>query len=330
MNQTRLQWRVGLFVFIGLVLLGGLLLEFSKGLTLFRPTYEILLRAESAGSLKVRAQVLMSGVQVGTVSDIRLAPSGKYVTLSLRIYSDYKIYKTATFAIEQSGFLGDEYVAIIPTKNEGETFQNGDIAHAEPPFNMLEMARSATGFVKRIDETAQRLNDTVVDVRHYLLNQETLTNLAVAAGNLRLASERAVILVNGIDALVTTNTPALAGTGTNLAMFSRQLIGFAGSLNALMDTNAPAIHRAVENVEASSALLKSAMEGVQSGKGLAGALLKNDEIAANLNEISHNLSITSSNLNRLGLWGILWQHRPPKPPPSAEHPLVAPKEQGNQ
>ena len=110
MNQSRLQWRVGIFVFVGLVLLAGLLVRVaSKGLTLFRPTYQILLQDETAGSLKVRAQVLMSGVQVGSVSDIRLAPSGKYVTITLRIYSEYKIYKSARFLIEQSGFLGDEY-----------------------------------------------------------------------------------------------------------------------------------------------------------------------------------------------------------------------------
>ena len=328
MKQSRLEWKVGLFVFIGLVLLAGLLIEFSKGLTLFRSTYEILLRADTAGSLKSRAQVLMSGVQVGTVSDIHLAPNGKYVTIILRIYNEYKVYKSANFAIEQSGFLGDEYVAIIPTTNEGDVFANGEIAHAEPPFNMLEVARSATGFVKRIDETAQRLNDTVVDVRRYLLNRETLTNLAVSASNLRVASERAVTMIDGIDGLVTTNTPALAGTGTNLANFSKQLILFAGNLNALLATNGPVINRAVQNVEDSTAMLKTSMEQVQSGKGLAGALLKNDQIAVNLSEISRNLSVTSSNLNRLGLWGILWRHREEKASPARQAPLTSPKNAG--
>jgi len=87
MNQSRQSWKVGLFVFIGLVLLAGLLIEFSKGLTLFRSTYDILLRCETAGSLTPRAQVLMAGVQVGTVSDIGLAPTGKFVTITLRIYN---------------------------------------------------------------------------------------------------------------------------------------------------------------------------------------------------------------------------------------------------
>ncbi len=42
MNQSRLEWKVGLFVFIGLVLLAALLLAFSKGTTFFRPTYDLL------------------------------------------------------------------------------------------------------------------------------------------------------------------------------------------------------------------------------------------------------------------------------------------------
>ena len=119
MNKSRLEWKVGLFVFIGLVLLAVLLLQFSKGTTFFRPTYDILLHAQSVGGLKPRAQVLMSGVQVGTVSDMRLAPDGKSVTITLRIYRQYQIHKDARFVIEQSGFLGDQYVAILPTKNEG-------------------------------------------------------------------------------------------------------------------------------------------------------------------------------------------------------------------
>src|SRR5215470_11845475 len=99
MNQTRQQWKVGLFVLIALVLLAGLLIEFSKGLTLFRQTYDILLRCDTAGSLKPRAQVLMSGVQIGTVADIRLASTGKFVMITLRIYSEYKVFKSAGFFI---------------------------------------------------------------------------------------------------------------------------------------------------------------------------------------------------------------------------------------
>src|SRR2546422_11412528 len=110
MSKSRLEWRVGLFVFIGLALLAGLLIQFSKGTTFFRPTMQILLRAGNVGGLKIRAQVLMAGVQVGTVSDIRLGPQGTNGTITLKICSQDIVHKDARFLIEQSGFLGEQYV----------------------------------------------------------------------------------------------------------------------------------------------------------------------------------------------------------------------------
>ena len=49
-----------------------LLLQFSKGNTLFRQTYTVILDASNVGGLRNKASVLMSGVQVGTVSAIKL------------------------------------------------------------------------------------------------------------------------------------------------------------------------------------------------------------------------------------------------------------------
>ena len=50
---------------------------------------------------------------------------------------------------------------------------------------------------------------------------------------------------------------------------------------------------------------------VQAGKGLAGTLLQNPQVSTNVQLLAANLSLVSSNLNRFGLWHILWSHRPP-------------------
>ena len=312
MTKSRLEWKVGLFMFISLVVLAALLLEFSKGINIFRPTKIILLRAPNVGGLKIRAQVLMAGVQVGTVSDIRLGPQGTNVTIWLQIYSQYEVHKDARFALETSGFLGDQYVAIIPTKNQGDVFHDQGVAEAEAPFNIQEVARSAGSFLRRIEETADRLNNAIADVRRLALNDQTLTNLSVAVGNLRTVSERAITTVDDLNALVTSNAPALSVSGSNLVFFSEQLTNFGGDLTQLVATNSPTLHAAVKNIESSTIMLKDLLADVQAGKGLAGNLLQNPELATNVSLIVSNLSITSSNLNRLGLWGILWQHKPKK------------------
>src|SRR5512140_1628615 len=170
MSKSRLEWKVGLFVFIGLVLIAALMLQFSKGLTFFQSTYDIHLSSVNVGGLKTKAGVLMSGVQVGTVSAIQLTPDGRSVTITLRILSQFVIRKDARFLIEQAGFLGDQYVAIEPTDNKLEPFRNGDTAQAEAPFNLQDFTRSAAGFIARVDETIKKLNDSLADVTRILLN----------------------------------------------------------------------------------------------------------------------------------------------------------------
>jgi len=328
MNNSRLEWKVGVFVFIGLALLGGLALQFSKGPSFFRQTSTIKLEAANVGGLKLHASVLMAGVEIGRVSDIRLAPGGTNVIISLRLLSPFQVHKDARFAIEQSGFLGDQYVAIIPTRNVGDVYQPGDVAHAEPPFNMQEVARSAAGFIQRIDETALKLNEAISDVRRMVLNEQTLTNLSAAVLSLRAASDRALGTLDNLDSLISSNKPALASAGSNLVMFSEKMNDVAGGLNGIVETNREAIHNAVKNIESSSDVLKTVMDDLQAGKGLAGNLLKNEQLAASVSQIASNLSITTSNLNRLGLWGILRSHKPPassSPPREAARPLSAPK-----
>src|SRR5208282_4323570 len=157
MDKSRLETKVGLFVFIGLALLAALLIQFSKGASLFRGTYELRLHASNVGGLKQRAGVLLAGVQVGTVSDIRLADDGRTVTILLRIYNQDKIYHDVRFVIEQSGFLGDQYVSVIPTTNSLPFLSDGADVVCQEPFNLQEVARSTSGFIKRIDDTARKL-----------------------------------------------------------------------------------------------------------------------------------------------------------------------------
>ena len=315
MDKKRLEWRVGLFVFIALAVLGALLLQFSKGTSLFRPTYNLYLVAKNVGGLKKSASVLMSGVQVGTVSQISLNPQGTNVTITLKVFNQYVIHKDAEFRIEQSGFLGDQYVAIVPTQNEGGTWQPEDHTTAEEPFNMQEVARSAVGFLQRINQTTTNLDGAIADVRRRLLNEETLTNLSTAVADLRLASQRAVSTVDNLNGLVVTNRDAVATAISNVVHFSEEIDQLGTNFQAVIATNGAELAASMKNFESSTIILKNTLEDVQSGKGLVGAVLKDEKLATNVQAIAANLSITTSNLNHFGLWHFLW-HREPTPKPN--------------
>ena len=324
MDKKRLEIKVGVFVLVGLVLLGALAVQFSKGMSLFRPTYRILLRAPNVGGLKLHASVLMSGVQVGTVSDVLLASDGKSVTITLTIYQQFRIYRDAEFRIQQAGFLGDQYVSVRPTKNEGDWFHGGELAQTEEPFDLQEVARSASGFIRRIDDTARRLNAAIDDIRRLALNEQTLSNLAATIGTMRQASERAVVMVDDINRIFATNGPAIELAASNLVAFSEDMARFADRLNSVLQTNADEFSVAVKNVQSSTASIDLILKDVQAGKGTAGTLLHNEQVASDVTAIVNNLSLSTSNLNRLGFWRWMW-HR--ETPPRTNAPPSRPSRQ---
>lgn len=330
MSQARLETKVGLFVLVGLVLLATLLIYFSKGVTRFSRGYDLYLQTTDVGGIKPGAGVLMAGYPIGDVARLMLSTNGNTVTLVLRIKQEHRIRTNAFFVLEQSGFLGDQFVAVYPGTNlAGGFLEDGAHVVCPPPFNLQQTARDASGFIKRIDQTARELNDAITDVRQHLLNQQTLTNLALAASQMRDLSDRALMTVDDIQSLVATNRPAINGSVSNLAQFSEQLKGLATSLDEVVATNSTQIASAVKNVESSSEILKDVMEDLRAGKGTAGRLVYDEQMAANVADIARHLSITSSNLNRLGLWGILWKKKEtrteepifqPVPPPSNPFP----------
>jgi phospholipid/cholesterol/gamma-HCH transport system substrate-binding protein len=342
MNQSRLEWKVGLFVIVCLALLAALVLNFSKGVSIFKPAYEILLRTTNVGGIKPKAAVLMAGVPIGTVQTIVLSDDGRTVVLHLRIERRFKIHSDAEFNIEAAGFLGDQYVAIEPTKNALPPLPDGALVTCREPFNMQAAARSAMGLIERVDKTVEDIREAVRRVNTMVLDEKTLGNLSATIGNFRGVSDqakdvmgranefstKAVGTVDRLDLLIANNTPAVNETMTNLSGFSGRLNHVADDLREVIASSRGEISTAVKNIEHSTAILTNLLGDLQAGKGLAGGLLKDEKmktdvlhlvdnyttLASNLSQLSSNLNISAGNLNSNGLWRFLWKPKPATSP----------------
>jgi phospholipid/cholesterol/gamma-HCH transport system substrate-binding protein len=315
MSRKQLEWKVGLFVFGCLILLALLMVSFSKGLTFFKPTYTLRLNTKNVGGLKERATVLMAGVPVGHVTGARLSHDGRTVTVFLRLDGRYSIHGDAVFNIDSMGFLGDQYVMITPGRNEAPVLKDGDEVTCREPFNLQEVARSAVGFIHRIDETARKLDDALTRVDRQVLNEETLTNFAVT--NFRQVSERTLTAADHIDRLVQSNVVPVNVAVSNLTLFSRQMNDLAAGFQQVLATNESEFAAALKNIESAGDLMKGLLTDLQAGKGLAGSLLKDQRLEESFSQLVSNLTTLSSNLNRHGL---LWKPRKPETKPSPIYP----------
>jgi phospholipid/cholesterol/gamma-HCH transport system substrate-binding protein len=309
MSEKLHAGRVGLFVFVGIVLIAALMLNFSRGVGLFKPKYELTMRTRSVSGLKPRSAVFLSGVQIGNVKDVELDPKNKGVFVRLTILKEFPLHNDSKFVIEQQGVLGDQFVNISPGSPEAPLLKDGDEVLGAEPFNLAEVAQSASSLLRRFDQLGATVEEAIARVNKQVLDPQTLSNLSQTIGNFEKVSERTLGLVDNASLLVTNNAPVLSLSLSNLLAFSSKLEKVAMDVEETIVTNRVELNESMKNLRDATASLKQMTAEMQSGKGLVGGLLKDEQLRGQLSFTVSNLSILSSNLNRFGL---LYKPKQPK------------------
>jgi hypothetical protein len=151
----------------------------------------------------------------------------------------------------------------------------------------------------------------------------TLTNFqAISASALRAAQD--------LQTLVQTHTASVAraiihleDASSNVTAFTVSLRRSGTNIEELVEANGPKVSSTLKNLETASGTVTNMLLGLQAdinnGKGLVGSLFKDEElkdragqVSLNLVNLSSNLDVASGNLNRHGLWWMLWKPKTPK------------------
>ncbi len=304
--KAKKEWKVGLFLAIALVVAAALVINFSKGTNPFTETTLLHLKTKNVDGLKRNSVVLMAGVPVGSISAIRLDTEKGEVTLDAKIKAEYQIRADAKFFIETAGFLGDKYIGVIPGDNKLPPLKNGDEVICQESFDLVRAARSATDLMDELKTVASQITNIVNRIDSKLLDEQTLTNLAAGLSNLREISAEASATIAGVNQLILTNTPPINAAIENVVTFSDQLKNAGGDLQNLINTNSIVIDESLANIKKTTESLHNLVAAAEQGKGLAGKLFSDEELASSFSMLSSNLVDVSTKLNRGGLWSILW------------------------
>jgi phospholipid/cholesterol/gamma-HCH transport system substrate-binding protein len=311
--KIKTEWKVGLFLAISLVLTAALVVKFSKGTNPFTEIYLLRLTTKNADGLKRNSVVLMAGMPVGKISAIHLDTNTGIVTLDAKIKAEYEIRADAKFFIETKGFLGDKFIGVIPGANKLPPLNDGDTVACEESFDLVRTARSATDLIDELKVVATQVTNIVNRIDSKLLDEQTLTNLAAGLSNLREISAKATDTIAKVDRLIATNTPPIRDAVNNVVAFSEQLKAAGGDMQRLVATNRVVVDKSLENIRQTTESLRNLVAAAEQGKGLAGKLFADEELARNFAVLSSNLVETSTRLNNNGLWGILWKDKTEEP-----------------
>jgi phospholipid/cholesterol/gamma-HCH transport system substrate-binding protein len=100
--------------------------------------YELQADLARVDGLSVGTDVRLSGVKVGTVSNLSLKPN-YLVNVRMRIASNVQVPTDSSLVVTSSGFLGSSYLSIAPGGDD-TMMKNGDkFGHAQGSVDLMGM-----------------------------------------------------------------------------------------------------------------------------------------------------------------------------------------------
>jgi len=138
-KRINIEVVVGLFVVIGFVCFAWLSMRLGDVGLFEKPSYSVTARFGSISGLKRDSKVEISGVQVGKVIDIHLAPETYEAVVKMKINQGVLLQEDVIASIRTAGIIGDRYVNIIPGGLEKMIADGGEIAETESAINLEDL-----------------------------------------------------------------------------------------------------------------------------------------------------------------------------------------------
>lgn len=263
--------KLGLFIFLGTVLLVVAIFLVGGKDSLFSNNIHVRSYFDNVEGLRTGAAVRLNGLNVGSVSDVKLLDMNQYrVEITMRINKDVQqfIRLDSEAAIETEGIIGSKIVVISPGSRENATIDDDGVI----------MSKAAVSMNQIIAETQ--------DIMTYM--KDLTRELSVVLGKVNRGEGTFGKLVNNDELyfeavnIVQTADTALYIMVNRLEKMSGFIIGLGGSLEAI-----------VSNVDSAAIDLRSLISNIEKGEGALGALLSDKSVYDSIKTVVKNLTQTT-------------------------------------
>ncbi|MBA2432138.1 MAG: MCE family protein [Chthoniobacterales bacterium] len=268
-HSKGLEFKVGLFVVAGLLVLAALVVQFGRVGEGLKTYYELTVRFPDASGLLRSSDVLMAGAKIGRVAGgPRLAPEGHGVIVPLRIYDYVKIPIGSRFTVGSSGLLGDRYVAVAaPPGKPTEFFSPNAQITGTRETGMDDLTREGGHLVKDLRDTVQNINGTFTRLNEEALSPANMENLKSSIDRLNQTTSTLAESSKKIDGVIEKADATMAAT------------------KKAADDVQVAIADARKTIQAATELFREA----RTGNGLLATMLTNQGVARDLEALISNM-----------------------------------------
>ncbi len=161
MKKTSLsRARVGFLIFVGVLAFTVGIFFVGEKSQLFSRAFYVRVNFANVEGVKPGAAVMLSGYNVGTVTDIRLTPKADSIRLLLRIDYDVRNFiKTDSKAeIKQEGLVGNKFISVSIGSPKAENLPDYGFIYGVPPFALSSVADNFISIADTVKLVANELN----------------------------------------------------------------------------------------------------------------------------------------------------------------------------
>ncbi|MDB4891274.1 MAG: hypothetical protein JWL61_3129 [Gemmatimonadetes bacterium] len=264
--KRRDEVLVGIFLIaaVAIALMGTLWLV-RGGLSSGYPLYSKFAWGQN---LKPGQPVLLAGVNVGNVRDVKLRNDG-FLDVVLRVNDDVKVPKNSVASVKPVGIFGDAAIALTPKGPSAVSFAPGDTVPVgtsdtdiQTIMNRVDTIGATVSLMTKALNQELVLSGGIKDIRKSLAN----------AAELSANASRLSIQLNQIAAEQNRNLSATmasfrrAASAVDSASIDSTLKNFKKSSESLT--------RIASNLDSTTKRVNGIMAGVERGDGTVGKFLK--------------------------------------------------------
>lgn len=268
MTSITNEFKVGVFVLVGLVIVIGSYMWSFDGVRDDEAAYQAYFTVPSADGLNVGSPVRLAGVEVGAVQSIEI--SGDRAEIGIKIRDAYKLPVDSEAGLKASGLLGDYFIRVYPGVSDDILPDGGRLTSRALPGDIDTITRNVEDVSDDIAAITKILRELVEDRNNVDHVESSLANVDALSMELRLMAEQNRYDIRAIVESVKRLTEALEGYSADIA--------------ADVDDEMERIKHLTDELDRSAENVTSITGKIDRGEGSIGALVNDTETVDAIND----------------------------------------------
>jgi len=202
MEYRRTEIRAGAFLLFSFILLAVMVFAVSDIPSLLKKKKEVKVLFLFSDGIEQDAQVRLSGIRVGKVAKIRVAPErADKIELTLNVFSDTVLREDAKAAIKTLGLVGGKYVELSGGSTQAPLLGSEGTIIGEESLKLDDLTKVALDVAGKLRNIATNLDHMLGDPALAKSLKTTIQNLQDVSANVKVMTSSKEEVAQGLKNL---------------------------------------------------------------------------------------------------------------------------------